>query len=191
MCSSQHTCAAVVVRHTLLLYKQCNTARITVQQYIVIGSKALHFPVHKMVVDSSHDLLTDGDSISRLNPKLFRVLNRVSWADLEIENFVSAKWNVAEIDIFYLERGEADVISWSSCSVRLQYENLLVPIPVPSLCWSLDPLISWSLVLLFSWYLDIMPFAIFHRIFENPGWLGSSDLSQIPSPDWIQNYLEC
>ena len=126
MCSSQHTCAAVVVRHTLLLYKQCNTARITVQQYIVIGSKALHFPVHKMVVDSSHDLLTDGDSISRLNPKLFRVLNRVSWADLEIENFVSAKWNVAEIYIFYLERGEADVISWVSCSVRLLYENLLV-----------------------------------------------------------------
>ena len=28
--------------------------------------------------------------------------------------------------IFYLERGEADVISWVSCSVRLLYENLLV-----------------------------------------------------------------
>ena len=28
--------------------------------------------------------------------------------------------------IFYLERGEVDVISWSSCSVRLLYENLLV-----------------------------------------------------------------
>ena len=176
MCSSQHTCATNLVGGRLLLlllYKQCNTARITVQQYIVKGSTALHFPVHRMVVDSSHDLWTDWDSISRLNPKLFRVLNRgqLSWSRKRKFSFCKMKWSR---NIHFLSREVAKLTSSAGPAVSSDfymkicwYPSQFPPFVDLSILWSLDLLFSCSLDILISCHLQF--FIGFSKILGDSG----------------------